>query len=127
MYFFNKTKNEYFELIFPVSSNEDYINSLDTDDEIIATPQRPDCYHEWVDGAWVENTTEKTAQKTIEERGERDKRLSLHVDPVVSNPFMWATLSAEKQGEWTQYRTDLLNVPQQSGFPSSISWPSKPD
>ena len=127
MYFFNKTQNEYFELIFPVSSNEDYINNLDTDDEIITTPQRPDCYHDWVNGAWVENTAEKTTQRAIEERGERNKRLEAYVDPVVSNPLLWASLGAEKQGEWAQYRTDLLNVPQQAGFPLNITWPTKPD
>jgi len=126
MYFFNKTQNEYFELIFPLSSNEDYINSLDTEDEIIETPQRPDCYHDWIDGAWVENTTAKTAALTTEQRGERDKLLTFVVDPIISNPLRWADLTDAKRAEWTQYRTDLLNVPQQSEFPSTINWPTKP-
>ena len=32
-----------------------------------------------------------------------------------------------KQNEWKQYRIDLLNVPQQSSFPSKVTWPTKPE
>ncbi len=126
MYFFNVTQNEYFELMFPVSSNAEYISSLETEDVIIETPQRPDCYHDWIDGGWVEDIARKTEAKTIEARGERDKLLSIVVDPVVSNPLLWGDMTDAKRAEWTQYRTDLLNVPQQSGFPSTITWPTKP-
>lgn len=61
------------------------------------------------------------------ERAERDKRLSEEVDPIVSNPLRWADLTEAKQTEWTTYRTDLLNVPQQAGFPNTITWPTKPE
>ena len=60
-------------------------------------------------------------------RDQRDAKLRLDVDPVVSNPLRWADLTAEKQNEWSQYRTDLLNVPQQAGFPNTINWPTKPE
>lgn len=60
-------------------------------------------------------------------RDERDYRLSSEVDPIVTNPLRWADLTAEKQNEWAQYRTDLLNVPQQAGFPNTINWPTKPE
>lgn len=59
-------------------------------------------------------------------RAERDNILSTVVDPMVSNPLRWSSLSSEKQAEWSKYRTDLLNVPQQSGFPSSVTWPTEP-
>jgi hypothetical protein len=59
-------------------------------------------------------------------RAERDSILATVVDPLVSNPLRWADLSSDKQTEWSQYRTDLLNVPQQSGFPNNITWPTKP-
>jgi len=59
-------------------------------------------------------------------RAERDRRLVTEVDPVVSNALRWADLTAAKQAEWTQYRTDLLNVPDQAGFPHDITWPTKP-
>ena len=60
-------------------------------------------------------------------RGERDYRLTQEVDPIVTNPLRWADLTEEKQNEWSQYRTDLLNVPQQAGFPNTINWPTKPE
>jgi hypothetical protein len=62
--------------------------------------------------------------KTV--RAERDNRLVTEVDPIVSNALRWADLTAAKQAEWTQYRTDLLNVPDQAGFPTDITWPTKP-
>lgn len=60
-------------------------------------------------------------------RAERDNRLVTEVDPIVSNALRWADLTAAKQAEWTQYRTDLLNVPDQAGFPHDITWPTKPE
>ncbi len=59
-------------------------------------------------------------------RAERDSILTTVVDPLVSNPLRWADLTEAKQTEWSQYRTDLLNVPQQSGFPNTITWPTEP-
>jgi hypothetical protein len=60
-------------------------------------------------------------------RTERDNILATVVDPMVSNPLRWADLSSDKQTEWSQYRTDLLNVPQQAGFPASVTWPTEPE
>jgi len=69
---------------------------------------------------------ELDAAAAAEVRAERDNRLVTEVDPIVSNALRWADLTAAKQAEWTQYRTDLLNVPDQSGFPHDITWPTKP-
>lgn len=69
---------------------------------------------------------EKDAELSIFARGDRDKLLESEVDPLVTNPLRWAELTTEQQNDWTQYRTDLLNVPQQSGFPNTITWPTKP-
>tara|TARA_R110000824_G_C14904525_1_gene645818 strand:+ start:231 stop:590 length:360 start_codon:yes stop_codon:yes gene_type:complete len=59
-------------------------------------------------------------------RSERDNILVTVVDPLVSNPLRWADLTSDKQTEWSQYRTDLLAVPQQAGFPNNITWPQEP-
>ena len=59
-------------------------------------------------------------------RSERDNILTTVVDPLVSNPLRWADLTSDKQAEWSQYRTDLLAVPQQDGFPNNITWPQEP-
>jgi hypothetical protein len=70
------------------------------------------------------STDEETAAQV---RSDRDYKLLTEVDPLVTNPLRWAELTSDKQTEWSQYRTDLLNVPQQSGFPSTITWPVKPE
>lgn len=69
---------------------------------------------------------ELDAEAAIQVRAERDNILSQTVDPRVSNPLRWADLSSDKQTEWSQYRTDLLSVPQQTGFPNTITWPTEP-
>jgi hypothetical protein len=67
-----------------------------------------------------------TPPRADQVRRKRDNILTTVVDPLVSNPFRWADLTADKQTEWSQYRTDLLAVPQQAGFPNNITWPTKP-
>jgi hypothetical protein len=69
---------------------------------------------------------ELDAALAVEVRAERDNILTTVVDPLVSNPLRWANLTAGKQTEWSTYRTDLLDIPQQSGFPNSIAWPQEP-
>ncbi len=59
-------------------------------------------------------------------RGRRDFLLANDVDPLVTNALRWGELTPDKQAEWTQYRTDLLNVPQQEGAPFNITWPTQP-
>ena len=65
------------------------------------------------------------ALKPANIRAERDQRL-LTVDAIAGNALRWADLTSDKQAEWSQYRTDLLAVPQQAGFPTNITWPTKP-
>ena len=77
------------------------------------------------------NFTARTQEDKDEEatniaRDKRDTLLQTEVDPLVTNPLRWAELTTEQQNAWTQYRTDLLNVPQQSGFPHDVTFPTKP-
>lgn len=67
------------------------------------------------------------AEKAKQIRGERNFLLSEHVDPIVSNPLRWADMSENDQIAWTQYRQDLLDVSNQSGFPHDVNWPNMPD
>jgi hypothetical protein len=57
-------------------------------------------------------------------RSARDSKLS-ETDVAVSNPLRFAAMSSEKQAEWAAYRQLLLDVPQQSGFPSTVVWPTE--
>ena len=70
---------------------------------------------------------ELDAKQEASVRNDRDIRLAMEVDPIVSNNLRWNEMTTEKQNEWSQYRTDLLNVPQQAGFPNTINWPTKPE
>lgn len=70
---------------------------------------------------------ELDAEAAANVRSEREYIFHTIVDPLVSNPLRWADLSSDKQAEWSQYRADLLNVPQQAGFPDTITWPTKPE
>ena len=74
-------------------------------------------------GAYVAPTQDELdAALAAQVRSERDLLLSV-VDVVVSNPLRWASLASDKQTEWAAYRQALLDVPQQSGFPGTVSWP----
>ena len=42
------------------------------------------------------------------------------------NPIWYAALTVEQQQELVVYRQQLLDVPEQTGFPESVEWPAKP-
>ena len=76
--------------------------------------------------AYVAPTAEELATAAAAQvRSQRDQLL-LEVDAFVGNPLRWAALSSDKQAEWATYRTALLDVPQQAGFPD-VTWPTKPE
>ncbi len=60
------------------------------------------------------------------ERHARNKRLRREVDPIASNALRWAALTADAQAALGVYRQELLDVPQQAGFPKTHTWPIKP-
>jgi len=59
----------------------------------------------------------------IQIRSERN-RLLADIDRV--NPIWYASLATDQQQELVAYRQALLSVPQQSGFPQTVTWPVKP-
>lgn len=56
-------------------------------------------------------------------RAQRNNLL-LQIDAV--SPVRYASLATEQQAELQAYRQQLLDVPQQSGFPVTIAWPTRP-
>ena len=75
----------------------------------------------------VEATADKAVMLISETRANRDNILTTVVDPLVSNNLRWAELTSDKQAEWATYRTALLDVPQQTGFPQTVTWPTQPE
>lgn len=77
--------------------------------------------------AYVPPTSEEIiTRQAAQARAERDRQLRENVDVMVSNNLRWNDLTDEQRTEWTNYRTALLGVPQQSGFPQNINWPTIP-
>lgn len=69
--------------------------------------------------SWVLNNIK--TQRLV--RTQRNSLLS-KVDRV--NPVWYNTLSDQQRSELAAYRQALLDVPQQSGFPESVAWPTQP-
>ena len=77
--------------------------------------------------AYVAPTQEELdAALAAEVRADRDDRLA-EVDAVAGNALRWAALDAETQAAWATYRQALLDVPQQDGFPNTVTWPTEPE
>lgn len=67
-------------------------------------------------------TNEQLAEMVRAMRGHLLERL----DTFVSNPLRWNTLNESLQTEVSKFRQDLLDVPQQEGFPTDVKWPEPP-
>ena len=70
---------------------------------------------------------ELDAEAILRVRKTRDMLLYTEVDAIAGNALRWAALTPEKQAEWATYRQELLDVPQQTGFPHDVVWPVKPE
>jgi|TARA_R100000027_G_C2210952_1_gene82976 hypothetical protein len=78
--------------------------------------------------AYVAPTEEEiTADLARTARADRRYDLEDYVDPIVNNPLRWDALTSDQQNELKTYRQAMLDVPTQSGFPKTITWPTKPD
>lgn len=60
-------------------------------------------------------------------RQQRDYLLRTEVDPIVTNVLRWGALTDAAKAAWATYRTALLDISAQSGFPYSVVWPTKPE
>ena len=82
-----------------------------------------------VDGAWQEQwiesdatseqITQRTTLKANDVRTERNEKLAA---------TDWTQLADQSSiaANWTAYRQSLRDVPSQSGFPFTVTWPSEP-
>lgn len=74
---------------------------------------------DYVSKSWLINLPNTT--KAV--RNARNTMLS-SVDKI--NPVWFSTLTDEQKSELAAYRQALLNVPQQQGFPETVTWPNQP-
>lgn len=84
------------------------------------TAQAGDMY---IDNTFVPTPldTEELAQSI---RNQRDALLQQHIDVI--NPVQWAAMPEQHQAVLSAYRQALLDVPQQAGFPTEVTFPQLP-
>ncbi len=100
--------------------------------------EQPDVLQAAYETAVAEGNTEAAAETARKIRdkllADSDKevvldRLGLQV-PTGKTFTVWldflTTLGQALNGEWTQYREALRDLPEQEGFPFTIVWPEKP-
>lgn len=82
---------------------------------------------EWVQ-VWVvsdasaEEVEQRTNEKAASVRSERNRLIAECDWTQLSD----APLNSLQKADWTQYRQELRDVPQQVGFPHEVVWPNKP-
>ena len=101
------------------SSDEYYIDQ----GQPVQLPAKPQdeleyCF-DWAAKAWT--IDQDRSMSTV--RQQRNNLLST-VDRI--NPVWYTSLTTEEQNQLVAYRQQLLDVPQQAGFPTDIVWPAKP-
>lgn len=72
---------------------------------------------------------EKITEAQQEVREKRDRILNNVVDKM-QGVLRWNDLTEAKRTEWSNYRTALLNIPEQEIFstdPSKVEWPEQPE
>jgi hypothetical protein len=79
----------------------------------------PEYNYNYTDHVWEINTVYLTMHMRIR----RNQALS-EIDAV--SPVRYASLNSEQQADLQTYRQLLLDVPQQSDFPVTIDWPTRP-
>ena len=79
----------------------------------------------WNTDQWINPNVITTEMIAINKRNIRNVELKRHVDTL--NPIRWNAMTQEQQQAWIDYRQALLDVPEQSGWPTVITWPVKPE
>jgi hypothetical protein len=77
--------------------------------------------------SWIPPTQEMLDEhKSNMVRFERNMLLAA-VDALSMHTVRWEGLTEEKKSEWKQYRSELLDITDQAGFPYNVTWPTKPE
>lgn len=63
--------------------------------------------------------------KSEEIRKIRNQKLD-ELDSIILNPLRWQSFSEHTKEQFSNYRKDLLDVPQQKDFPWYVEWPELP-
>lgn len=98
-----------------------YVDQQGNIQDLPAQPQDDKKYiFDWSSKTWIEKPL------IVTEDTQRQKRNALLTQVDEISATRYASLTLEQQTELQQYRQALLDVPQQAGFPESVTWPTKP-
>ena len=98
-----------------------YIDATGQAQDLPPKPQDDQSYRlNWTTKVWELVVPPVTADSV---RDQRNAFLQ-EIDSVSATRY--ASLTTEQQTELQQYRQALLAVPQQTGFPGTVTWPAKP-
>lgn len=76
--------------------------------------------------AFMETISPEELQSPSFVRLVRDLKLK-ELDSLVMNPLRYASFDDNYRYQLSLYRQQLLDIPQQSGFPANIIWPELPN
>jgi len=100
-------------------SNDAYVVEMSDDTDIHCK--------KYIDNEVVDNVEMLQDWTLNNVRAQRNQILNDVVDPLMTNIAKFNELTEAEQQAWLQYRKDLLNVPQQVGFPFNVEWPVVPN
>lgn len=110
-----------------VLSEHDLENFVPYKDGIELSPQHDgEIGWIWTETGWIKPSEPEIPEEELAAlvRASRDNLLSAYVDNI--NPIRWENMSENEKNSWRTYRQELLDIPQQPGFPYNIIWPQKP-
>jgi hypothetical protein len=84
-------------------------------------------YTHLVDGVAVEVTEEEHSSVTPSNPERKAPKVRLQRDVLIAETDWWATSDRTMTAEQTAYRQALRDITDQSGFPTDITWPTKPE
>lgn len=90
--------------------------------DFVTIPEKPSEFHAWDWATHTWNQDRALAEKAV--RAKRDTLLRNVVDTI--NAVRWSAMDEAKRAEWDAYRTALLDVTDQAGFPFDVEWPCVP-
>jgi hypothetical protein len=92
--------------------------------ELKVREKQPSTFHTWDGTAWIENTFLINSSKA--EHIEADRVKLLQESDWTELPSALSRLGHNKIQEWQTYRQALRDITSQSGYPTNITWPTKP-
>jgi hypothetical protein len=78
------------------------------------------------DGSHVEITQQELAEIQYVPTSERETHVRRERDNLIAATDWWATSDRTMTAEQTAYRQALRDITGQAGFPTNITWPTKP-